>query len=74
MRSHVTVLAAETRGDVQPLIALARGLLTAGHHVTLGANAEFASLAEPYDVPFQPLSADYLRLADTPEESASVHR
>jgi sterol 3beta-glucosyltransferase len=67
MSSHVTILAAGTRGDVQPYVALALGLRDAGHDVTLAANAEFRSLVESNRVPFHPLRADYLALADTPE-------
>jgi sterol 3beta-glucosyltransferase len=67
MPPHVTLLAAGTRGDVQPFIALSLGLLDAGYAVTLGANAEFRGLVERHGVPFHPLRADYLTLADTPE-------
>jgi sterol 3beta-glucosyltransferase len=65
--THVTILAAGTRGDVQPYVALAHGLLEAGHEVTLGANAEFRTLVASHGVPFHPLRVDYLALADTPE-------
>ncbi|MDA0159511.1 glycosyltransferase [Solirubrobacter ginsenosidimutans] len=72
MSSHVTILAAGTRGDVQPYVALALGLLDAGHDVTLAANAEFEAFARAYGVPFSPLRADYLTLADTPEGRAAL--
>jgi len=65
MTSRVTILAAGTRGDVQPYVALALGLLDAGHDVTLAANAEFRPLVQAYRVPFEPLRADFLALADT---------
>jgi sterol 3beta-glucosyltransferase len=65
--THVTILAAGTRGDVQPYIALAHGLLEAGHEVTLGANSEFRTLVASHGVPFHPLSVDYMALADSPE-------
>ena len=67
MPRHLTILAAGTRGDVEPYIALALGLLGAGHKVTLGANAEFRPLVESHHVPFQPLGVDYLALAETPQ-------
>src|SRR5262249_1754628 len=72
MSSHVTILAAGTRGDVQPFIALAKGLLDSGYDVTLAANHEFAAFVNAYDVPYHPLSADYLALADTPEGKAAL--
>jgi sterol 3beta-glucosyltransferase len=65
--THVTILAAGTRGDVQPFIALAHGLLEAGHEVTLGANAEFRTLVASHSVPFHALRVDYMALADSPE-------
>ena len=72
MSFHVTILAAGTRGDVQPFVALALGLLDAGREVTLACNAEFRPLAERHGVPFHPLRADYLALADTPEGRAAL--
>lgn len=41
---NLTILASGTRGDVQPYIALGRGLARAGHTVTLLASDNFASL------------------------------
>jgi UDP:flavonoid glycosyltransferase YjiC (YdhE family) len=72
MPSHVTILAAGTRGDVQPYIALAVGLIGGGHDVTLGANTEFRSLIESHRVPFHPLRVDYLAFAETPEGSRAL--
>ncbi|WP_028066025.1 glycosyltransferase [Solirubrobacter soli] len=66
MSSHVTILAAGTRGDVQPSVALALGLLDAGHDVTLAANAELEAFITAYDVPFSPLA--------TPTGSEGVRR
>jgi sterol 3beta-glucosyltransferase len=67
MSFHVTILAAGTRGDVQPYVALALGLQDQGHEVTLAANAELGGLVTAYGVPFHPLSVDFLAYADTPE-------
>lgn len=38
---HITVVALGTRGDVQPILALGKGLLAAGHHVALIAGSNF---------------------------------
>jgi sterol 3beta-glucosyltransferase len=67
MSFHVTILAAGTRGDVQPYVALALGLQDQGHEVTLAANAEMRALVAAYGVPFHPLSADFLAYAETSE-------
>ena len=47
-----------TRGDVQPYIALALGLMQAGHSVTLATHPCMRGLVEPYGVPFAPMGPD----------------
>ena len=44
-----------TRGDVQPYIALALGLMDRGHKVTIAAPENFKSFVEGYGVAFHPL-------------------
>ena len=44
-----------TRGDLQPYIALALGLLDRGHKVTLSATEDFKEFVEGFGVTFQPL-------------------
>jgi len=56
MSFHVTILAAGTRGDVQPYVALALGLRAQGNEVTLAAPVEARGLAAAYDVPFRTLA------------------
>lgn len=55
---RVTVLAAGSRGDVQPYLALAWGLHRQGHTVRLAANSNFATLAAGYGLDFFPLKVD----------------
>ncbi|SEE56529.1 glycosyltransferase [Jiangella alba] len=50
------VLTDGTRGDVQPFVALASALRTAGHRVTLVGPESSMSLATEHDVPFVPLT------------------
>jgi len=47
-----------TRGDVQPYIALALGLLKAGHTITLATHPCLRRLVEAYGVPFAPMGPD----------------
>jgi len=47
-----------TRGDVQPYIALALGLQTAGHQVVIASHPSLKSLVESYGVPFSPMGPD----------------
>lgn len=44
-----------TRGDLQPYIALALGLMDKGHKVTLSATEDFKDFVEGFGVTFQPL-------------------
>jgi UDP:flavonoid glycosyltransferase YjiC (YdhE family) len=46
------VLAIGSRGDVQPYVALSKGLQAAGHEVRLAAPAMFADMAQEYGVDF----------------------
>src|SRR5690554_704937 len=74
--AHVTggiaITTLGTRGDVQPYIALARGLIAKGHHVTLLAPEQFADLVAEHGVPCCPLPGDILNLIDTPEAKKAV--
>jgi sterol 3beta-glucosyltransferase len=47
-----------TRGDVQPYIALALGLVENGHKVLIAAPENFKNLVEGYGITFHPLYGD----------------
>lgn len=51
----LTLLASGTRGDIQPYIALARGLDIAGYHARIATHPVFAPLLAAYDVAWTPL-------------------
>lgn len=53
---HITILALGSRGDVQPYIALGRGLKQAGYSVRLGAPENFQSFAAQYGLDFFPIA------------------
>lgn len=44
-----------SRGDVQPYVNLAQGLIAAGHNVCLASNPTLGSLIESHDIPFLPV-------------------
>ena len=52
------LLAVGSQGDVQPFVALAGRLRSAGHDAVLAAPAVYQGLAAPADVPFVPLDLD----------------
>lgn len=49
---QITIIAGGSRGDVQPYVALGRGLKDAGHRVRLLSSDDFQGLAEEYDLDF----------------------
>lgn len=51
----VLLLAHGSRGDVQPFIALARGLTEAGHEAVVGAPKKLSGLTGSHDVTLRPL-------------------
>ena len=61
-----------TRGDVQPYIALAIGLIARGHEVQLAAPVQFTDMATEHGIPFAGLPGEFLALLDTPEGKAAV--
>jgi sterol 3beta-glucosyltransferase len=58
LKMKITILTYGSRGDVQPFIALARGLQKNGHQVKLAAPHRFADFVGGYNVPFVPLAGD----------------
>lgn len=60
----IAVIGIGSRGDVQPYLALARGLRHVGHHVRLVAPPNFASLAQEYEVEFCSVGVDFQILLD----------
>lgn len=54
----ITILTYGSRGDVQPFLALARGLQAHGHEVKLAAPHRFAGFVGEHRVPFVPLAGD----------------
>ncbi|NDV89472.1 glycosyltransferase [Aurantimonas aggregata] len=61
-----------TRGDVQPYLALALGLMQQGYEVQFAAPKQFASFVEEKGVRFAPLPGEFLALLDTPDGKAAV--
>jgi sterol 3beta-glucosyltransferase len=64
---RIVILTAGSRGDVQPFVALGRGLKTAGHEVTLVTAGTFEKFVKDNDLQFGYLNDDLLKLKDTSE-------
>lgn len=56
-----------TRGDVQPYIALALGLMGRGHQVSIAAPENFKELVEGFGVAFHPLYGNAEEMMNAPE-------
>lgn len=56
-----------SRGDVQPYIALGKGLQDAGHHVTLATSERFRNFVEEHGLKYGYMNDDLLSIIDTDE-------
>ncbi len=56
---QLTILAAGSRGDIQPYLALGVGLQARGHRVRFAAFRNFASFVTAYGLDFAPVDADF---------------
>ncbi|CAN7720321.1 glycosyltransferase [Rhizobium sp. LjRoot98] len=61
-----------TRGDVQPYIALALGLMEQGHRVQLAAPVQFENMVRDNGIAFAPLPGEMLALIDTTDGKAAI--
>ncbi|OAX44896.1 glycosyltransferase family 1 protein [Rhizopogon vinicolor AM-OR11-026] len=55
---HFTFLTIGSRGDVQPYIALAKGLMEDGHRVKIATHGEFREWIEAYGIEFSCVGGD----------------
>lgn len=63
--TRILIATVGSRGDVQPYLALAKGLQAAGHEPIIATCARFGDTVAAHGVPFQPLSDDILLLLDS---------
>ncbi|MEJ2757440.1 MAG: glycosyltransferase, partial [Anaerolineales bacterium] len=57
----ITITSVGSRGDVQPYVALGKGLAAAGHQVTLAVDPLFQSFVEEHGLTFARLTADPMK-------------
>lgn len=55
---QITIFAAGSRGDIQPCVALGRGLQQAGYAVRIAAPQDFAPFVQAHGLDFWPLRGD----------------
>lgn len=61
---RVTILALGSRGDVQPYIALGRGLCRVGHTVRIAANANYATFVGEHGLDYASMGGNFRELMD----------
>jgi UDP:flavonoid glycosyltransferase YjiC (YdhE family) len=71
---RIAILASGSRGDVQPYVALGKGLRDAGHDVRLISAQNYAGLAASAGVPFHPTRGDVQAVAESPEMRALIEK
>jgi sterol 3beta-glucosyltransferase len=71
---HIAISTLGSRGDVQPLIALAIGLQQAGHRVTLVTSHTFTDWIQAYGVEVHPLHFNPQEILQHPEMQAFLQR
>jgi sterol 3beta-glucosyltransferase len=64
---HYGILAYGSRGDIQPFLALALGLVKNGHQVTFAAPENFKDFVESYGINYFPLYGNMEKLLYSPE-------
>lgn len=70
--ANIKFLGFGTRGDVQPVVALARGLQQAGHRVTVVAGDNFGDWVRSQGVEFFPIGTDIQAMMQSKEGIAWV--
>lgn len=71
---HIAVLASGSRGDVQPYVALCKGLRAAGHDVRLISAENYAPLAKSAGIAFCPTRGDVQAVAESEEMRALIEK
>jgi sterol 3beta-glucosyltransferase len=64
---RIAIIALGSRGDIQPYIALGKGLKAAGHIVRLVTHENFEVLVSSYSLEFCPVKGNVQEFMETPE-------
>lgn len=71
---RIAIIALGSQGDVQPYVALAKGLLNAGHWVRVISHENFARLILPQGLEFWPVQGDVQSITESPELKALLEK
>jgi len=64
---RIVIIAPGSRGDVQPYIALGKGLQNAGHHIRIVSHKNFSSLVTSYGLEFWSVDSDVKGIVESKE-------
>jgi sterol 3beta-glucosyltransferase len=62
---HVVMPTVGTRGDVQPIVALGKGLAARGHRVTVATHADHESFVTEHGLGFRPIGGSFQALVES---------
>ncbi len=62
---RIVITTVGTRGDIQPMLAVARGLAAAGHDVTLATHRDFADDARAHGIGFRPMAGSFREICES---------
>jgi sterol 3beta-glucosyltransferase len=71
---NILILTIGTRGDVQPFLALGKGLKAAGHNVTVCTAETFDSFVTEQGLNYAYMNDELLRLMDTSEGKSAMEK
>lgn len=71
---HIALFALGSRGDVQPYIALGKGLAQAGHHIRLLTHENYEALVTAHGLDFRPVKGDVQAVVESPEMRELVEK
>jgi len=69
---NALILTVGTRGDVQPYVALGKGLAAKGHSVSIGTCVTFSSFIKDHGLGYAHLNDDVIRLMHSEEGKAAM--
>ncbi|MDX2008193.1 MAG: glycosyltransferase [Meiothermus sp.] len=71
---RTAIIALGSQGDVQPYVALGKGLLDAGHRVRLITHENYAGLVEGQGLEFWPVQGNVQEITESPELKALIEK
>ena len=71
---RIAIIASGSRGDVQPYVALGKGLQEAGHEIRLVTHEDFQTLVQSHGLAFWPVKGSVQEIAQSPEMRERIEK